>query len=322
MKESPHPDAPLDASQQVRELSRPENFINWQLSQLEFNWRVLAQALDTRTPVLERLKFLCIFSTNMDEFYEIRVAGLKHQAASLSAELGPENLTPQEILEAISGRAHELVAEQYRILNEVIFPELAQEGINFIFRSSPSRSTGASLIMGDLPFTILITEGGQNEPASLGFPVLLVTTLGARTEKLALFQGSSRKGCLYNSLRDYCCIISPEEAKQQLILAFVRFVVANHAHQVAQGVPVGGIYTQFRLHTGAEKTFLQVQGLVAQKVEKGDGGLVLEQGRIRRRGAHEVAVLRDDGAALPALLGRGQVSAQYRCRTGPWQIRG
>ncbi len=98
MKESPHPDAHPDASLEVQEVSRPDNFINWQLSQLEFNARVLAQAVDPHTPILERLKFLCIFSTNMDEFYEIRVAGLKHQAASLSTELGPEHLTPQEIL--------------------------------------------------------------------------------------------------------------------------------------------------------------------------------------------------------------------------------
>ena len=102
MKESTHPDTHSDASSEVKEVSRPDNFINWQLSQLEFNARVLAQALDSRTPVLERLKFLCIFSTDMDEFYEIRVAGLKHQAASLSTAIGPEHLTPQEILGLIS----------------------------------------------------------------------------------------------------------------------------------------------------------------------------------------------------------------------------
>ena len=71
----------------------------------------------------------------MDEFYEIRVAGLKHQAASLSTELGPEHLTPQEILAKISPRAHALVTEQYRILNEVILPELASAGVHFFYRS-------------------------------------------------------------------------------------------------------------------------------------------------------------------------------------------
>ena len=135
MKEQPHPDTHPESSVEMGDISRPENFINWQLSQLEFNWRVLAQTLDTRTPILERLKFLCIFSTNMDEFYEIRVAGLKHQAAYLSTELGPENMTPQDILAAISRRAHDLVAEQYRILNDIIFPALAEEGIKFISRS-------------------------------------------------------------------------------------------------------------------------------------------------------------------------------------------
>ena len=120
-------------------VSRPEHFINWQLSQLEFNFRVLAQALDDDTPILERLKFLCICSTNLDEFYEIRVAELKHKAALAVAQKGPEGLTPREVLVAIGQRAHELVTEQYRILNDVLLPELAQEQIRFIPRHEWSK---------------------------------------------------------------------------------------------------------------------------------------------------------------------------------------
>ena len=67
------------------DLNNPEYFTNWQLSQLEFNRRVLAQAVDSNNPLLERLKFLCIFSTNMDEFFEVRVSGLKQKATAKAA---------------------------------------------------------------------------------------------------------------------------------------------------------------------------------------------------------------------------------------------
>lgn len=133
-KESKESDASQQSTSTPEYVSKPEHFINWQLSQLEFNWRVLAQALDTNTPLLERLKFLCICSTNLDEFYEIRVAGLKQKAALPVAEMGPEKMTHGEVLSAIGKRAHELVAEQYRILNDVLIPELAQEHVRFIPR--------------------------------------------------------------------------------------------------------------------------------------------------------------------------------------------
>ncbi len=126
-------------------VSRPEHFINGQLSQLEFDWRVLDQALDANTPLLERLKFLCICSTNLDEFYEIHVAELKQKAVLPVAEMGPENLTPREVLAAIGRRAHELVAEQYRILNEVLFPELAQKQVRFIPRQEWTKKQTAWL---------------------------------------------------------------------------------------------------------------------------------------------------------------------------------
>ena len=137
MKESKEPrvsDASPQSASVPEYVSRPEHFINWQLSQLEFNWRVLDQALDANTPLLERLKFLCICSTNLDEFYEIRVAELKQKAALPVAKMGPENLTPREVLSAIGRRAHELVAKQYQILNGILFPELAQEQVRFLPR--------------------------------------------------------------------------------------------------------------------------------------------------------------------------------------------
>src|ERR1700742_3979727 len=110
-------------------LRSPQNFINRELSSLEFNQRGLAQSLDPRVPLLERLKFLCISSSNLDEFYEIRVAGLKQLHELGSAQFAADAMSIPDQLTAIHARALELVEEQYRCLNEVLLPALEKEGI-------------------------------------------------------------------------------------------------------------------------------------------------------------------------------------------------
>ncbi len=127
------------------DLRHPALYINRELSLLEFNARVLAQSVDEQNPLLERLKFLCITSTNLDEFFEIRVAGLMQKAEMRSTQAGPDNMSPQETLRAISARAHALVEEQYRILNEELIPRLAEEGIRFIRRGQWSKRQDAWL---------------------------------------------------------------------------------------------------------------------------------------------------------------------------------
>ena len=117
------------------DLSQGELYINQELSLLEFNRRVLEQAKDERTPLLERLNFLCISCSNLDEFFEVRAAGLIQRADLGAARTEPDNLTPQETLAAICQRAHALVAEQYRVLNEVMLPQLNAEGIRFVRRA-------------------------------------------------------------------------------------------------------------------------------------------------------------------------------------------
>ena len=115
-------------------LSAPSLYINRELAFLEFNRRVLEQAKKDTVPLLERLRFLCIFSSNLDEFFEIRVAGLKQQEALGVTHRGPDNLTPAEQLRRITERTRELVAEQYRVLNDVLVPRFAAEGIRFLRR--------------------------------------------------------------------------------------------------------------------------------------------------------------------------------------------
>ena len=109
----------------------PDHYLNRELSWLEFNARVLEEAADATNPWLERLKFLAIFSSNLDEFFEIRVAGLQQQvyAGVEPQDYGADGLAPAEQLAAIERRAHELVAEQYRILGTDVLPGLAAGGI-------------------------------------------------------------------------------------------------------------------------------------------------------------------------------------------------
>jgi polyphosphate kinase len=113
----------------ARRFSAPENFINRELSWLEFNRRVLEEAQDITQPLIERVKFLTIFSSNLDEFFEIRVAGIKQQIESETSDVGPDGLSPTETFNAIQRIAHELVATEYTLWNEDIVPALAKNGI-------------------------------------------------------------------------------------------------------------------------------------------------------------------------------------------------
>ncbi len=113
-----------------------ENYLNRELGLLAFNRRVLAQAQDERMPLLERLRFLCIVSSNMDEFFEIRVSGLKEQIRAQTPVVTIDGKTAQEIFRLVSAEAHAIVTEQYLYLNDVILPALADEGIRFLRRST------------------------------------------------------------------------------------------------------------------------------------------------------------------------------------------
>ena len=114
----------------------PNHFVNRELGLLAFNRRVLAQAEDGNVPLLERLKFLSIFSSNMDEFFEIRVAGLKEQIKFNNFDAGADGLQPKQILTLVNKLAHSMVDKQYQILNEEVLPKLAEQGIHFLRRDS------------------------------------------------------------------------------------------------------------------------------------------------------------------------------------------
>ncbi|MGH7805579.1 MAG: polyphosphate kinase 1 [Candidatus Binatia bacterium] len=113
----------------------PNLYFNRELSLLEFNRRVVEQAKDPSVPLLERLRFLTISTSNLDEFFEIRAAGLLKQIEAGLADTGPDGLTPQEALNRVRKVAHELVTDQYKTLNDVLLPALRAEGIRVLRRT-------------------------------------------------------------------------------------------------------------------------------------------------------------------------------------------
>jgi len=107
-------------------------YINRELSLLEFHKRVLAQAKDTNLPLLERLRFLCISCTNLDEFFEIRLAGLKQRMEIGAPAQGPEKIPASVVFERLEKEVRALVKDQYEVLNDSMFPELTAAGVRFV----------------------------------------------------------------------------------------------------------------------------------------------------------------------------------------------
>ncbi|GAC1307518.1 MAG: polyphosphate kinase 1 [Steroidobacteraceae bacterium] len=114
------------------DLQTPRLYINRELSFLEFNQRVVEQAKDVHIPLLERVKFLCISCANLDEFFEIRVAGLKELLDAGAIQAPADGLSVTDLLKAIRSRAVSLVEEQYQLLNDDLMPELARNGVVFV----------------------------------------------------------------------------------------------------------------------------------------------------------------------------------------------
>jgi polyphosphate kinase len=113
---------------------RPDHFLNRELSWLEFNARVLEEAQDDSTPLLERVKFLSIFSSNLDEFFMVRVAGLRAQAydAETPQDYNPDGLKAIQQLRLIAQRTRQLIADQYRCWSESLRPALARQGLSIV----------------------------------------------------------------------------------------------------------------------------------------------------------------------------------------------
>ena len=125
------------------DVSNPELFINREISQLKFNQRVLEQAKDSNTPLLERLKFLCISCSNLDEFFEIRVFGIKQHIEFSTGHTSADNKPAKQVLKEVHEATTTLVNEQYRVFNDVVLPELAKQNVHFIPREKWTRKERA-----------------------------------------------------------------------------------------------------------------------------------------------------------------------------------
>src|ERR1700756_1434217 len=113
-------------------LDNPRYYINRDTSWLAFNRRVLEEAEDAGNPLLERLKFLAISASNLDEFFEVRIAGLVQQIEDGYTEAGPDGLTLIEERDLISDELHQFVADQYQCWNEQLRPQLSEKGIRVL----------------------------------------------------------------------------------------------------------------------------------------------------------------------------------------------
>ena len=120
----------------------PHLFFNRHLSWMQFNRRVLEEALDAHNPLLERVKFLAITASNLDEFVEVRVAGLLQQAEQGQGEAGPDGLAPREVLTQLSAAIHDFVKDQYDCWREKLLPAMSEESIRV--RSLPPAEAGSA----------------------------------------------------------------------------------------------------------------------------------------------------------------------------------
>src|SRR5512142_82490 len=113
-------------------LDSPKLYLNRELSWLGFDRRVLEEAQDERNPLLERVKFLAISASNLDEFFEVRVAGLLQRLEDADVAPGPDGMTPTEELQMLAAETHDFVASQYACWNEQLRPALAEAGIRVL----------------------------------------------------------------------------------------------------------------------------------------------------------------------------------------------
>jgi polyphosphate kinase len=229
-------------------LDNSDLYINRELSLLEFHRRVFEQSRDSATPLLERLKFLCIASSNLDEFFEVRVAGLTQQIEYGSTKTGPDNLTPADVLARISPMAHQLVMEQYELLNKEIFPALEREGIRFLKRNewNKSQSTWIRQYFEDqlLPIVCPI----RLDPAH-PFPRVLNKSL----QFIVLLQGKDAFGqaggmAVVQAPRPLPRLIRlPSEASDtRYDFVFLSSIIHAHMGDLFPGMEVTGCY-QFRV---------------------------------------------------------------------------
>ncbi len=237
------------------------NYINRELSNLAFNQRVLAQALDESHPLLERLNFLLIFSSNLDEFFEIRVAGLVQSIKFERETRGPDGMHPAEVLRRISEICHETVKLQYDTLNNILIPALDREGIRFLRRSQWSDEQVEWVNTYFMQEVMPILSPIGIDPAH-PFPRLVNKSLNFIVE----LEGNDAFGRDLN----YAIVPAPRSLPRVLKFpdgmgepghnfVFLSSMIHAHANLLFPGMEVKGCY-QFRITRNADLDF-DVEGI-------------------------------------------------------------
>jgi polyphosphate kinase len=231
-----------------RRIPPPAQFLNRELEILEFNRRVLAQAADESVPLLERLRFITIVSSNLDEFFEIRVAGLKEQIKLGLPEPGPDGHGPAEVFASVNKVARAIVAEQYQLLNGTVLPALAREGVVFPRReewSVPQRQWIRDYFFREL--LPVLTPIGL-DPAH-PFPRVLNKSLNFAVELEGRDAfGRSSRAAIVQAPRALPRLIRlpPAVGSAEYSFVFLSSILHAHVGELFSGMHVEGCY-QFRV---------------------------------------------------------------------------
>lgn len=241
-----------DANVAEIDLSAHEHYFNRELSHLQFNKRVLEQAIDETHPLINRMMFCCIFSSNMDEFFEIRVAGLNHQIKYGRETLGPDGLSPMAALKQIDPIAHDMVREQYDILNDVLLPALDRENIRFLRRAEWDERQ-IEWLREYFEHEILPVINPIGLDPSHPFPRLVNKSLNFIVELDGKDAFGRETGmAIVPAPKSLPRIVKlPDDVSDGDELVFLSSVIHAHADQLFPGMNVKGCY-QFRLTRNAD----------------------------------------------------------------------
>ena len=225
-----------------------KRFINRELSLLEFNKRVLAQAEDQSVPLLERVRFLCISCTNLDEFFEIRMAGLKQRMEIGAKAHGPDEFSADELFRDLRDRATEMVQQQYQLLNESLFPQLSSSGIHIIHGDDWNAEQSAWLEDYFIEQVVPVLTPLTFDPAR-PFPRVLNKSLNfiIRLNGKDAFGRRRHRGMVQAPRSLPRVIRLPDEISKpgEHSFVFISSLIRVHVERVFPGLDVDGCY-QFR----------------------------------------------------------------------------
>ncbi|PAF39939.1 RNA degradosome polyphosphate kinase [Terribacillus saccharophilus] len=239
------------------ELSNPKNYNNRELSWLAFNERVLEEALDERNPLLERLKFLSIFSSNLDEFFMVRVAGLKDQVkAGFNRPENKAGMTPKQQLQKIGAKAHRLVEMQNNLFQDVIIPELKEEKVELL---NMEQLSSAQLLRLETYFEeeIFPVLTPMAVDAYRPFPMLLNKSLNLAVSLLdehELDESAQQKTAIVQVPAVLDRFIQLEDTKEdELHFVLLEDIISHYIYKLFRGYQIKSV-TVFRITRNADMT--------------------------------------------------------------------